>query len=143
MIVPSDRPAYRILAPNGFFGPDDHLYHEGECIVFDGEPNEEMEALNEPAKQRLESYFQKLEEHARLAAEKAGRPYTGRPKSLDQAIALAHQDARQVQLISGGPGVPLMGAKKEGAPKVERLDAAPTPETGRKGRGTLSLNSRA
>lgn len=145
MLITNERPAYRILSEKGFFGPDDHLYHEGDCIYFDGIPNEDFEPLNEPARKQMEDLFASLDAAARKAAEKAGREYSGRPKSLEAAIALSRQDARQVQLINGGPGVPLMGAKNKDAPKIEKIEEAETPQTGRKtGRGgSLSIGKPA
>jgi hypothetical protein len=140
MLIPSDRPAYRILSEAGFFGPDDHLYRAGDCIVFDDEPNEDMEPLNEPARTALEKFFDKLDAAARRKAEKAGLEYAGRPKSLDEKITLATADARRVQLINGDGGVPLMGGKKRGRPRIERMEPDPTPETGRTS-GKLGLRA--
>lgn len=129
MLIPTDRAAYRILAVEGFFGPDDHLYREGDCIVFDGTPNEEMEPLNDIAKERLRLYSDMLDEEAKKAAEKAGRRFAARPRSRDGLIATASADARAVQLISGGPGIPLMKGQKHG-PAIERLGEPEIPETG-------------
>ncbi len=120
-MLDNSRAAYRILSPNGFFGPDDHLYQEGEEIYFDGEPNEEMEALNELGQERLVQYLTKLDDLAREAAAKAGRVYVGRPRNLDGGLALA----TEVQRAS----MSIMGARKETA-VVERVDAQDVPETG-------------
>lgn len=141
----TERPAYRVLAEAGFFGPDSHLYREGEKIYYDDEPNDQFEPLNEPARRRMRDFFDKLDAHARKAAEKAGREYTGRPRSLEDGINLARQDMRQVQLVQGGPGVPLMGGRPETAAHIERLEPDPVPDTGRrppgrpKGSGKLSI----
>jgi hypothetical protein len=102
MLIPSDRPAYRILAVEGFFGPDCHLYREGECIIFDGIPNEEMEPLNELARDRLRQYSEMLDVEAEKVAKQAGRAFTGRPRNREGLIATATADARAVQL--GGRG---------------------------------------
>ena len=135
MIIPQDRPAYRILSPNGFFGPDDHLYVEGDCIVFEDEPNEDMEPLNDVAREKLKVYLQKLDDLGREAAAKAGRAYAGRARSLDEALATAREDARRIQLVEGDGGRPLMGAKKRGRPRVERIEKDEPPQDGRKPRG--------
>lgn len=145
MLIPSDRPAYRVLAVEGFYGPDDHLYREGDCIIFDGIPNEEMEPLNEIARKKLQMYSNWLDEEARKVAAKHGREFQSRPRNLDGVIAQASADARQVQLLQGGPGVPLMGGthNKVG---IQKLEDEEVPETGRrgpgrpkKGEGALSL----
>jgi len=92
--IDNTRAAYRILSPAGFYGPDDTLYTVDEkgdpaVIYFDGEPNEEMEPLNDIATDRMKVYLEKLDQLAREVAEKTGKPYIGRPKSLDGGLAMA------------------------------------------------------
>jgi hypothetical protein len=130
MLIPSERPAYRILAANGFFGPDDHLYGQGDCIVFDDEPNEEMEPLNELARTKLREYLTKLDGFAEEVAKKNGRAFQGRVRSLDEQIKMATQDARRISLISGDGGVPLMSAKNERAANVGKIEDDEVPQTG-------------
>jgi hypothetical protein len=128
MTISNDRPAYRILSVYGFYGPDDNLYQEGEEIYYDGEPNEEMEALNDIARAKMTAYLEKLDSLARQAAEKTGRPFVGRPRTLDGAIALASQDERN--------RMEIMGTKRD--PNiVDRVEAEAIPEVGstKRGRG--------
>lgn len=141
MIIREDRAAYRILATAGFFGPDDHLYSEGSVIYFEDEPNLEMEPMNGKAREAMNAYIDRQDALGRAAAEKAGRSYTGLPRTLDDAVRIASQDARRVQLVAGDGGVPLMGAHKRGPKTVEAIvDNAETPDDGRKGRsGRLSV----
>jgi hypothetical protein len=124
-----DRPAYRILDVAGFFGPDDQLWPEGSEIYFDGEPNEEMEPLNAAAQAKMLAYLEKLDALGRAAAEKAGRPFVGRPRSLDGKLALASA----VQRAEMG----VLGVKDKTVNTIAPLtDEAP--ETGlqeRRGRG--------
>lgn len=136
MLISEDRPAYRVLATAGFNGPDDHLYSEGAVIYYDDEPNLEFEPMNGKARAAINAYIDKLDQAGRVAAEKAGRTYTGIPRTLDDAVRIASQDARRVQLVQGDGGVPLMGGRKNGPSKVEAIiDDAETPQDGRKGRG--------
>jgi hypothetical protein len=129
MNIPQDRPAYRILE-GSFFGPDDHLYKEGECIVFDDEPNEQMEPLNDLAREAMNTYLTKLDKLAQAVAEKNGRSFASRRPTLEESMANAHQEARRVELISGDGGVPLMGAKRgRGRPRIEKLGGEEVPET--------------
>lgn len=121
MSISNDRPAYRILAVYGFYGPDDHLYGEGEEIYFDGEPNEEMEPLNESARVKLVAYLEKLDKRAQEDAVKTNRPFVGRPRTLDGAIQLATELARSNMVI--------MGSRKEPT-IVERVGGEPIPEVG-------------
>ncbi len=128
IIVPPDKPTYRLLSP--FFGPNDHLYEEGDVIVFGGCPNEDMEPLNEPARAKLRAYVEALDAGAKALAEKSGRSFFARPRNIDQAMAQASADARAVQLNPGGPGVPLQGARKDPG-LIEKLGDEEVPETGK------------
>lgn len=130
-MIDNTRPAYRILAIHGFFGPDDHLYNEGEEIYFDGQPNEEMEPLNQAAHVKMINYIENLDHLGREAAAKAGRAYAGRARSLDGQITLATALQRQEMV--------LMGAKKN-IEEIAFLHESDAPETGsmsvqKRGRG--------
>ena len=138
--IPEDRAAYRILT--NFYGPNDHMYQEGDIVLFDGEPNDDMEPMNSAAKKVMDAFFKKQEDCARKMAEKAGREYTGRPRSLDEAVTLASMDARRVQLVQGDGGVPLMGGKKKSAETVERIDITEVPQTGVRGRRGILADTR-
>lgn len=132
-LIDPDRPAWRVLNPSGFFGPNDHLYLEGEEIYFDGEPNEELEPLNEAAKVKLVSYLERLDALGREAASKAGKAYAGRPRSLDGGLALAtaiqradmnlmgrSRDDNAVERVAG-EGTPETSGKKRGRPRKDSL----------------------
>lgn len=124
------RPAYRVLDPNGFFGPDDTLYTVDEygdpaVIYFDGEPNEQLEPLNEVARKRVNTYLEKLDDFARTAAEKLGRPFVGRPRNIDGALELATAVQRD--------SMQIMGARKE-TTSIQKVETQ-VPETGKRGRG--------
>lgn len=126
-LIDSGRPAYRILSSTGFYGPDDHLYGEGSEVYFDGEPNEEMEPLNELARLKIVQFIDKLEREARTAAEKLGKVFSGRPKSQDGGYQLATELQRS--------GMAIMGVKK-GDQGIEKLEAEEVPETSiKRGRG--------
>ena len=133
-------PAYRILSPNGFYGPDDHLYIEDSNgpaeISYDGEPNEEMEPLNEAARIKMAAYLEKLDSAAREAAEKAGKAFIERPRNLDGGLALATAVARA--------DMSIMGVKRDAdSINIRRLEASPVEETGtanpKRGRGRPRL----
>ncbi len=130
MTIATDRPAYRILATAGFFGPDDNLYPEGSEIYYDDEPNEEMEPLNELAADRLNKYLEKLDKLAEETAKKAGRPFVGRPRNLDGSLLMA----TEVQKTE----MSLMGAKKTNV-SIDKVEKGEAPETGKRGRGRPRL----
>lgn len=132
MSIPQDVPVFRILDPAGFFGPDDHLYSEGDLVALLDEPNEQMEPVNDLAKKAMTAYLEKLDDAARAYAEKMGRPYNGRPRSFDEAVATLTADARRVQRVEGDGGIPLQGAKKRGRPRAHKVEIEQTPETTRK-----------
>lgn len=125
--IDASRPAYRILSSTGFYGPDDHLYGEGAEIYFDGEPNEEMEPLNELGRLKLVQFIDKLEREARTAAEKLGKTFNGRPKSHDGGYQLATELQRA--------GVAIMQARKVDQ-GIDKIEEEVVPETSiRRGRG--------
>lgn len=127
-MIDNDRPAYRVLAIHGFFGPDDNLYNEGDEIYFDGVPNDELEPLNSPARTKLAEHLEFLDALGREAALKAGKAYAGRPRTLDGGLMLA------TAVMKADMG--LMGAKKD-TPEITRLDSNSsenTPETGNRGK---------
>jgi len=127
----TERAKYRVLATTGFFADDDTLYDEGSEIWFDGEPNEEMEPLNEVARVRLIEYLEKLDRFGREAAEKAGRPYAGRPRTLDGALAVATAIQKQEMVA--------MGAKKSSS-SVEKVEENEVPMIAPRKRGRPRLN---
>lgn len=133
----NERAAYRILAANGFFGPDDHLYIVDASgnypeIYYDGEPNDEMEPLNDLARSRMLAYLEKQDNFGRQAAEKAGKAYVGRPRDLDGAIQLATAVAREDMRIQGVQ-------KAQQVSTIETIAKEDVPETGqtnaKRGRG--------
>lgn len=142
MLIPTDKPVYRVLATQGFFGPNDHLYPEGATIIFMDEPNEEMEPLNDLAHKAQRSYFEKLDAAAAAGAKAAGRPFIARAASIEDAIALSREDARRVQLVQGDGGVPLTGARRNGPERVKELTDEGPAETGTH-RGKLHLAQKA
>lgn len=131
-LISNDKPAYRILAVSGFYGPDDTLYPEGSEIYYEGEPNEEMEPLNEPARVKLVEYLEKLDVLARQVSEKTGKTYIGRPRTLDGALAWAREIERAA--------VPVMGhLGQKDSPSISKVHTDETPEVGsanpKRGRG--------
>ena len=105
-----------------------------------------MEALNEPARERLRALYTKLDELGREAADKNGRKFAGRPRSIEAALAEATQDARRVQLIAGDGGVPIMGTRATAA-TIEKIEDREIADTTRrrpgrpKGSGKLQVNA--
>lgn len=131
----NSRAAYRILDPNGFYSDDDTLYivsPDGDYpeVYFDGIPNEQMEPLNDLARQRLSAYLENLDKLAKDAADKQGRTFQGRPRTLDGAIALANEVERDK--------VSIMGSRDR-VTTTERIESTQTPETTKRGRGRPKL----
>lgn len=99
----SNTPRYRLLSP--CYLEDDTLHVEGEEIWYTGIPNEEMEPLNELARQRSREYIDSLDDAARAVAAAKNRPFTGRltdHAAIDQMIddSRAEQRARTVLPVS-------------------------------------------
>lgn len=130
-IIPQDKPVYRILSEKGYFGADDTLHPEGEIIVLHDKPNEDMEPMNDMARKEFEKMADELEASDKLVAQSNGRSFLSR-RTKEDLIADASADARRVQTVGKTTGVPLMGGKKRGRPRIERLGQEEIPETGRK-----------
>lgn len=134
-MIDNTRAAYRILDVNGFYSDDDTLYivdADGNYpeIYFDGIPNEQMEPLNDLARQRLNSQLESLDKLAEADAKKLGKPFVGRPRTLDGAIAMASENERSKMSIMGN---------KDKSTSTERLVPSQVSETGqlnpKRGRG--------
>lgn len=126
-------PVYRVLDVSGFYAGD-HLYELDSEIEFDGEPNEELEPLNELARTRLNTYLDKLDEEAKKAAEKAGKQFVGRPRNLEGGLELASAVQRAQTAVMGHL------VQKESSVTVNKLNSEGiVPETGsitpKRGRG--------
>lgn len=80
-------PRYMLLKE--FFAEDDTLYPEGTVITYTATPNEYMQPLNEVARDRMNEFQATLDAHAQLAAQKAGKAFTGRMVELGDQLELA------------------------------------------------------
>lgn len=141
--IDTNAPKYRILDVKGFFADDDTLYAEGSVLYWYGVPNDQMEPLNDSARQRMQEYLTELDNGARATAAKFGRDFTGRMTDFAEIIATAMTDAKKeagakveepkkIEMPRSNRDVPLMGSvaisgqKRRGRPpKVQR--AAPEP----------------
>lgn len=123
-MIDNSRPAYRVLAVAGFFGPDDHLYELDSEIYFDGEPNEELEPLNESARDKMMTYLERLDELGRQAAAKVGKAYAGRPRTIDGALELATAVQRSETAVMGHLN------KNKGDSGIEQIEDRQIPEVG-------------
>lgn len=141
LVIPQDRPVYRITDEKGFFGPDDTLYAEGSILGYDDEPNPAMEPLNALAEQKMTKYLEKLDAEGRKVANKNGKSYTSLADAFEQSREMAKQESKKVQVIGGREMAPLMGAKKKPG-KVAKIEleeqAAPLMGASR---GKLALNN--
>jgi hypothetical protein len=123
--VSQNTPVYQLLAPAYL---DDDTYHvEGETIAYEGEPNEHMAPLNEPARIRMRTMLDHLEQCAREKAEFVGRKYTGRLTDLGDLIAEASRDAKslaqreQAEAIKRAMPLPMTGPPAPGLPSQKPL----------------------
>lgn len=118
--IPQDAPAYRIKS-GGFFAPNDHLYLEGAVLLYDDEPNLEMEPLNELAVEKMKAFLTKLDIQGRAAAKKAGKSYTSYLDAFENARSLGRSRGG-VRELTSSTDVPLMGAKKQSSIRQVTLD---------------------
>lgn len=136
--VSDDRCAWRILDERGFFC-DDTLWPAGSVLYYDDEPNDQMEPLNDMARNAMRVYLTKLDELARQVAEKNGKNFVSRIRNIEEAINDLREDKMKVQLVQGGEGTPIMGAKR----KVARAQKVGAPEVAETTRGRKSTKATA
>lgn len=118
LIIPQDRPVYEAINSCYF---EDELLPAGTVFAWDEKPNQEMRPLNSLAAENMKAYLTELDDLGRKAAEKAGRHYVSLADAHENAILMAKQDAKKVQVLNGKSQTPLMGAKKRGRPALEKI----------------------
>lgn len=92
-----EMPLYRLLAP--CYLEDDTLHGEGEEIIYLGIPNEEMEPLNDPAREASTAYLEHLDDAARAVSAARNMPFMGRAALLDQAIEHAQKELQKQPMV--------------------------------------------
>lgn len=137
-VIPQDRPCYRILDGRGVF-LDDVMFFPGDIVIWDEEPNKEMEPLNDLARGATDAFFDDREELAKAASLKKGMRYIPLRRPIEDDRMLNSSESRRVELVKGDGGVPVMGARKRGRPKAERVNISgveekPIADLSRKGR---------
>ena len=122
-----DRPAYRILDERGFFC-DDVLWPVGSIVYYDDEPNEQMEPLNDKARDAMIALIRKLDGFAEEVAKQTGKKFVSRAKDLEESLNQLRESARRVEIVQGDGGVPIMGAKRTKR-RAQAVGEQETPET--------------
>ncbi len=135
-VVRQDRPAYRILKECFL---DDVMYFEGQMVYWDEEPNKEMQPLNDLAQKAIDAFFDSREELARQKSAANGMKYIPLRRPVSEERELNTAESRRVELVRGDGGIPVMGARKRGRPRAERIDnlgveEAPIADLTRKGK---------
>lgn len=133
----SNTPRYRLLS--ACYLEDDTLHVEGEEIWYVGIPNEEMEPLNELARNRSREYIESLDDAARAVAAARNRPFNGRMTdhaAIDQSIDDARRAAREVVVLPvSREDVPIRPDLATPAQKAQRDATRPKRVLGSKAPG--------
>ncbi len=108
--VPQNVPVYRIL--KGKFFVDDTLYEAGRIIAYEGEPNLEMQPLNDLAAAKHQAYRDKLEEHAREVARLNNKAYISMAGALQHAYEYARVEGNTVRVLDDIQQVPQFANPK-------------------------------
>jgi hypothetical protein len=129
-------PCYKYIGSKGFLSPEDELimantpqsvFYLDESI----EPNEDFEPMNELARKKMNEFFDKLDRHAELNAKATGKSFAKRSRNFNGDYDMPSEDGRKIQMVRDGAGVPLMGAKKRGRPKLNKVVQEEVPQTTR------------
>lgn len=97
-----ETPQYKLLKP---FYADDTLFPEGAVVSFLGTPNEQMEPLNEPAKQKFAEFIKRVEDGAAAA----GRISRKLEDIVQQEVMNRPREQPRVSVPQYNPEVPAMG----------------------------------
>ncbi len=81
--------------------------------------------MNELAMNAMKAYLDKLDTFGKAAAEKAGKAYISLAHAFENAHALASQEGRRVTLLNGTHEIPIMGVKRRGRPKAQKIEMQP------------------
>lgn len=108
--VPQHVACYRILKPCFL---DDVMFFEGQIVTWAEEPNEEMEPLNDLAKDATNAFFDKIEALGRAASAAKGTAYVSMRRPIEEARDRNSMDSRRVELVKGDGGVPVLGARRK------------------------------
>lgn len=127
--IPQDVPAYKIKS--GKFYVDDELLPEGTFITFEGEPNVEMEPMNTLAFDKMREYLAKLDVMGRKKADRDEKAYVSLLESFDHVHSYHEQGGKKVAILNREEDVPLMGGKKRGRPRIEKIEIAAVDEASR------------
>jgi len=128
-IISTEAPRYRLIQP---FYVDDQFIAEGVEIEFEGIPNEQMEALNEPARKRMMEYLALLP--------------GGRTPRVEDVFYLAMQNRPReggdtVVLPHAVKDVPQMGGRVTLEPKAKILATPSQAPRPKKLMGTVVVES--
>lgn len=124
-------PRYRLLGP--CYLEDDTLHDEGEEIIYLGTPNEEMEPLNEAARQASTAFLEGLDDAARAVAAARKMPFLGRQALMEQAYEHAMAEAKRVVVLPAGRGeIPVRPDLATPAQKLMREQRQPRKVLGSK-----------
>lgn len=114
--VPQHVPCYRILKPCFL---DDIMFFEGQVVTWSEEPNEEMEPLNDLARDATNTFFDKIEALGRAASAAKGTAYVSMRRPIEEGRERNTADSRRVELVKGDGGVPVLGARR----KIRKVEA--------------------
>lgn len=119
-IIPQNVPVYRVR--EGKFYADDRLFDEGKIIIWDEEPNKNLEPLNDMAIANYEAFLLKLDRAGHQAALAAGKGYASELDAFKNSMILAREEGKRVTVLNDGGRTPIMGGQKRGKPKATEID---------------------
>lgn len=123
--IPQNVACYRILKPCYL---DDVYLFEGEIVTWAETPNKEMEPLNALAKKAINEFFDETDRLGQLASSEKGRKYVPMRRPIEEEKSLNTAEGRRVEVVKGDGGIPIMGAKKRGRPKLSKMEVSPLEE---------------
>lgn len=119
--IPQDVPVYRVIDEKGFYC-DDNLIPKDEIIIWEEEPNPMMQPMNELAHKAFVEYLTKLDVFGKELAEREKKTYVSQLKQYQASLGIEEgEDNRRAKVLGGRSDTPIMGAKRKGPAKAQRV----------------------
>lgn len=142
--IPQDVPVYRVIDERGFYC-DDNLIPKGEYIIWEEEPNPMMQPMNELAHEAFCEYLKKLDAFGKEWADREKKSYVSQLKQYQNSLGIEEgEDLRRAKVIGGREETPIMGAKRKGPAKAQRVivpSEVGTPMMGSFDKNTVNKNA--
>lgn len=139
-IIPQDIAVYRVTDEKGFFA-DDTLFPQDTILAWPDEPNPNMEPMNDLAHEAMKKYLAKLDGYGREVSKRDKTSFVSQLEAYKLRTEESDDDTgRKAVVIGERPQIPLLGGKKRGRPRAEKVDLSGQSQSVQSPKGKFSLD---